>query len=127
MADTPRGTFCVSYPVWFLVKGDTLDASGKLTESSQLITMQNDQGELSFPLFTDSDLASRYHEDSDELEDAVGIGSVETAETLAGILDGAKFLGIVSVVFDPPKSTGTMPRGWPLAYAAERIRNKLDL
>jgi hypothetical protein len=97
-----------------------------LADNAQLITMRNDHGELSLPIFTDSDLAERYYNESDDIEE-VALGETDTLEKLADVLDGARHLGIVSVVFDPLKSTGTSPRVWPIAYVAERIRNRLDL
>ena len=100
---------------------------GGPTEATKLVTMKNDRGQLSLPVFTDQDLAQRYWNDSDDLPDKVTVGTFDTPEKLADLLDVAQADGIAYVVFDPKKSSGANPRAWPIAYAAERIRNRLDL
>lgn len=127
MANAPGEGFHIPYPSWYFVTGTGFDADGVLTGNPKLVAMQDDGNELSLPIFTDSDLAERFHNASGETPSEAYIGIAETAEKLAHLLDEAKRLGITFVVFDPARATGANSRVWPIEYAVGRIRNGEDL
>lgn len=130
MTDTSGDEFTVPYPCWFLAKSESFISTGeqtaKMANTPVLAAMQGENGELAIAIFTDSDLADRYCEESD-IADDVEIASAETSEILASLLESVQDSGFVSVVFDPIKSTGRSSRVWPIGYAIGQIRKGFDL
>lgn len=119
MAGATGEGYTVPYPCWILVRMEP-------PEPPKLVTMVDDDGELTIPVFTDEDLAHRYCDDSD-MPDEVEVISAESPAILSGILEGASTAGFSFVAFDPALSTGDSRRVWALDYAIERIRMGLDL
>lgn len=118
------GTFVVTYPCWALVHKDSIirDGSGKptsVTSPMRLLVLDDSSGGSMFPLFTDSDLASRFKKVTGGLDDFVII-AVKDAKMMAAGLEMVRGQAD-TLTLDKPEMKGRPYAIWPLEYAIHRI------
>lgn len=125
MSDDIDDGFLVSYPVFLLVRKDSIttdeDGNEVLAQPAQYVAMTDVAGAMSLAVFTDEDAARQFAEAQGIDDETVMVGN-EHVEALIGTLADAAGSGIKSVLFDPLKAIGVSRRVWDIRHAINELR-----
>lgn len=121
--------FLVPYPCWVVLHPSSLTKGGdgewEFVLPIRYVMAKNDDGDVTLPVFTDTDLAARFR-DATQGMSTVKIVSIANHEQFVGILETLR--GTVhKVAFDPPQAIGIHRRVYPLEYTIKQVRLNEEL
>jgi hypothetical protein len=110
--------FPVAYPCWLLVHESSLtytqEEGPALAEQILFVTVPGRPGQRSLPVFTDRELARRFADGADGLDEAVLV-EVDSRAALLDFLNLVVGDGVADrVVLDPPQAVGPSRRAWAI-------------